>query len=73
MGQDVYVLDPFRVAEVNDEYRACFNPLDLVRPGDDESIDEAGRIADALVVQDSSNDPHWNETARALMPGPQWT
>ncbi len=35
----------------------------------DETIDEAGRIADAIVVVHESNDPFWDESARSMVKG----
>lgn len=67
MGQRVFVLDPFTQATVDDTYRACYNPLDVVDPDSPEAIDEAGRIADALVVTGEGKDPHWEESARAVV------
>jgi type IV secretory pathway TraG/TraD family ATPase VirD4 len=70
MGQSVHVLDPFKVAHIPDELRACFNPLDALDPENEESIDEAGRIADALVVINTeSKDPYWDESARSMVKG----
>ena len=67
MGQRVFVLDPFAQATVDDTYRVCYNPLDVVDPDSPEAIDEAGRIADALVVTGEGKDPHWEESARAVI------
>ena len=50
MGQAVQVLDPFKSAQVDDALRGRFNPLDALDPENEETIDEAGRIADAIVV-----------------------
>ena len=71
MGQAVHILDPFNTVENAEEYRSRFNPLDAIDPNDEEAIDEAGRIADAIVVQEksSSSDPLWEESARALIRG----
>ncbi|MEM6852893.1 MAG: type IV secretory system conjugative DNA transfer family protein [Planctomycetota bacterium] len=70
MGQKVYVLDPFRVARIDEGYRACFNPLDALDPDDPGTVDEAGRLADALVViNPNSNDPFWDQSARTLVKG----
>ncbi len=70
MGQKVCVLDPFKAANVADAFRARFNPLDVLNPDDDAAVDEAGRIADALVViTDDSKDPFWDESARQLVKG----
>jgi type IV secretory pathway TraG/TraD family ATPase VirD4 len=69
LDQAVQVLDPFKAAQVDESFRGRFNPLDALDPNDDEAIDEAGRIADALVVVHESNDPFWDESARAMVKG----
>ena len=46
-----------------------FNPLDALNPDNEETIDEAGRLADAIVVIHESNDPFWDESARAMVKG----
>ena len=70
MGQSVRVLDPFQSSQVDDAVRARFNPLDALDPEKEETIDEAGRIADALVVvHEQSEDPFWDESARAMVKG----
>jgi type IV secretory pathway TraG/TraD family ATPase VirD4 len=71
MGQTVKVLDPFQSAQVADSLRGRFNPLDTLDPKADETIDEAGRIADAIVVvhEGGTNDPFWDESARAMVKG----
>ena len=69
LGQTVKVLDPFKAAQVDDALRGRFNPLDALDPADEETIDEAGRIADAIVVIHESNDPFWDESARAMVKG----
>jgi type IV secretory pathway TraG/TraD family ATPase VirD4 len=71
MGQTVKVLDPFQSAQVADGLRGRFNPLDTLDPTAEETIDEAGRIADAIVVvhEGGTNDPFWDESARAMVKG----
>jgi type IV secretory pathway TraG/TraD family ATPase VirD4/uncharacterized protein YjiK len=69
LGQSVKVLDPFKAAQVDDALRGRFNPLDALNPANEETIDEAGRIADAVVVIHESNDPFWDESARAMVKG----
>src|ERR1700690_2331496 len=70
LRQAVQVLDPFKTAQVDDALRGRFNPLDALDPDNDETIDEAGRIADAVVViHESSNDPFWDESARSMVKG----
>eukprot|EP00820_Chromera_velia_P001556 Cvel_2800.t1-p1 / transcript=Cvel_2800.t1 / gene=Cvel_2800 / organism=Chromera_velia_CCMP2878 / gene_product=Conjugal transfer protein TraG, putative / transcript_product=Conjugal transfer protein TraG, putative / location=Cvel_scaffold113:18021-19946(-) / protein_length=642 / sequence_SO=supercontig / SO=protein_coding / is_pseudo=false len=69
--QTVRILDPFgEVRREDDTFRdlkARYNPLDLINEKDDEAIEIAGRIADALVVSENSADPFWNESARSLI------
>lgn len=68
MGQQVVVLDPFKVAQVDDVYRNSFNPLDTLDPTEERCIDDAARIANALiVVREDSKDPFFDESARALV------
>jgi len=71
MNQSVKVLDPFQSAQVDDALRGRFNPLDSLDPQNEETIDEAGRIADALVVihEGAATDPFWDESARAMVKG----
>src|SRR6202049_3777032 len=67
LGQAGPGLDPFRHAQVDDSLRGRFNPLDALDPAKEETIDEVGRIADAVVVIHESNDPFWDESARAMV------
>src|SRR5579871_1136347 len=71
LGQTVKVLDPFQSAQVEEGLRGCFNPLDTLDPKSEEAVDEAGRIADAIVVvhEGGSNDPFWDESARSMVKG----
>lgn len=66
MGQTVRLLDPFNVMRLPDSEKASFNPLDALHPDREESIDEAARIADSLIVSEKSSDPFFDESARAL-------
>lgn len=74
MGQKTFILDPFNVVRHdNDDFsdlKARFNPLDAIDAFGEEAIDEAGRIADAIVVQSgNTQDPFWEESARTLIKG----
>ena len=70
MGQMVQVLDPFKAAQVDASLRGRFNPLDTLDPENEETIDEAGSLADAIVVMtDGVKDPFWDESARAMLKG----
>jgi type IV secretion system protein VirD4 len=73
-GHRVYVLDPFGEtmppegqADALALYRCGFNPMEAVRATN--LVEDASLIADALVVSDRSNDPHWTESARTLIEG----
>lgn len=59
------VLDPF--AENGRWESGSFNPLDELDPKGKEVIDEAGAIAQALVIYSGQGDPHWTAAARALL------
>jgi type IV secretory pathway TraG/TraD family ATPase VirD4/DNA-binding protein H-NS len=67
LGQQVHVLDPFKAARLGSDHRSRFNPFDTLRADSEESIDDAGRIADALVIINESNDPFWDESARDMV------
>lgn len=68
LDQRTFVLDPFKAAKLPDEFRASYNPLSALDGDHEEAVDDAGRIADALVVnQPGSSDPFWDEQARTLI------
>lgn len=67
LKQQVIVLDPFRVAKVADDLRGQFNPFSLLTIGDEDIVDKASSIADALVVRSNDRDAHWDESARELI------
>jgi type IV secretory pathway TraG/TraD family ATPase VirD4 len=69
MGQDVHILDPFGEVDLPDELKARYNPLDAIDPDSDYAVDDAGRVAAALVVVANRNDPYWEEAARNLIKG----
>lgn len=71
MGQDVYVLDPFKRAHGDAaKFRARFNPLASLNLDSDIVIEDAQQIVDALIVSTGQEkDPHWNESAGAAILG----
>ena len=91
-GQDVYVVDPWGIVPdhaIPGGVRASLNPLDLI-PGawidgepveGPQSADDADMLADAILVEGSKSEPHWDQTAKALISGvlmlaaldPVWT
>ncbi|MBL4712113.1 MAG: type IV secretory system conjugative DNA transfer family protein [Gammaproteobacteria bacterium] len=69
LGQRVFVLDPFGKASPEvDAYRASFNPLTMLYKGSPTIIEDAGLIADALIVP-SGGDSHWDDSARNFLEG----
>ena len=68
-GHRVVVVDPFNVSGVPDALRGSFNPLDLLDPGTEETIDVAAAISEALVVPSSDRDAHWDESGRMIIEG----
>jgi len=66
-GHEVAVLDPCRTADVPESLRVSFNPLDLIDAQDDDAIDLAAAIGDAVMVgSGDGKDVHWNESARQV-------
>ncbi|MBU1211956.1 MAG: type IV secretory system conjugative DNA transfer family protein [Alphaproteobacteria bacterium] len=69
-GYRVFVADPFDIVKGPARgYRARFNPLSILRPGSATMIEDAGLIADALVVPGNTQDPHWDDSSRGFIEG----
>lgn len=69
IGQKVCILDPFGEVNLPPELKARYNPLDAIDPESDYAIDDAARVAAALIVVQSKNDPYWELAARNLLKG----
>lgn len=69
LGQEVRILDPFNEVPLPASLKARFNPLDVIDPDGDLAVDDAGRIAAAIIVKESKNDPFWEDAARGLVKG----
>lgn len=65
MQQQVHVLDPFNVSKVG--LSASFNPLGILDITSPTLIEDAGLIADALVVPSGETSVHWDESARQFI------
>ncbi|SMH62817.1 type IV secretory system conjugative DNA transfer family protein [Azospirillum agricola] len=64
LGQRVVGLDPFGISGPHvAAYRGSFNPMTILKPGSPTLIEDAGLIADALVIP-SGGDSHWDDSAR---------
>jgi type IV secretion system protein VirD4 len=71
LGQDVRVLDPFRISGVREELQATLNPLAEIDPDSEHAIDDAALIGDALIV-DSGNSEiggYFSMAARNMLRG----
>jgi len=67
LGQSVHVLDPFGVTG---EASAAANPLDAVRVGTPDALDDARMVASMLVVRSGGDDgAHWDDEAEAVLAG----
>ncbi len=65
MGQNVSVLDPWMTT--GDE-TVCYNPLDVLVPGDFDMADDAMILAEALIIG-SEREPFWTDEAKAILHG----
>jgi type IV secretion system protein VirD4 len=75
-GQKTVIVDPW--GEVKRRYGAMagaseaiarFNPLSILDPESDEYVDDLAYLADAIIISQSSRDPHWDDSARELVAG----
>lgn len=70
LKQKVFAIDPFRITPPHCEpYRAQFNPMKTITMESLSAVEDAGLIADALIVPSNSKDTHWDDTARAFIEG----
>jgi type IV secretion system protein VirD4 len=71
LGQKVIVLDPFnRAAGRLDRYRKGYNPNAVLTLDNPTIIEDAGLIADGLVITEPGNkEPHWDESAKNFIEG----
>jgi type IV secretion system protein VirD4 len=67
-GHKVVVLDPKGAADIPDNLRVSFNPLDLIDGDADDAIDLASAIGDAVMIDSGDGkDIHWTESARSIV------
>jgi type IV secretion system protein VirD4 len=66
LGQDVFVLDPFRVSG---HKTSCFNPLEMIDPESETAVDDAALIAEAMIIQAEGEGRHWTASARNFLRG----
>ncbi len=69
MGQDVHIVDPWGIVEIDGLETSRLNPLDWLRQNEAEITENAMILADALVVGENHSDAFWVEEAKALLQG----
>lgn len=70
LGHALHVLDAWdHVCSDLGLSASCFNVIDWLNPDDDEFVDNAFIIADALVVSENTREPFWSEEAKSLIAG----
>ena len=69
MGQDVHIVDPWGIADVEDVRSSQFNPLDWLDLRDIDITENAMLLADALVVEGNHDKSFFIEEAKALLQG----
>lgn len=69
MGSNVYVIDPFEVAEVPERLRASFNPLLGIDPDSLTASADLEVIADGLVKRSDPKHAQWDDGAVTLLAG----
>jgi type IV secretory pathway TraG/TraD family ATPase VirD4 len=67
LNQTVRILDPFGEVQLDPALKARYNPLNAIDPKGDLAVDDAGRIAAAIVVIENQHDPFWEQAARNLI------
>jgi len=71
MGQKICIVDPFGIVpNAPAEYRASFNPMDLLTLDSPTFLEDAALIAESIVVQSADQkEPHWDESAKNFIEG----
>ncbi len=69
MGQDVHVLDPFHVSDVEDRFRARFNPLENIDPKSFTAREDIGVLSDGLVMRHDPKGGHWDGGGLSVISG----
>ena len=71
MGQKVYILDPFAYTSAKVAgFRARYNPMAVLKPGNPTIIEDTSLIAEAMVIKaPAQKDQHWDESAQFFIEG----
>ena len=71
LGQTIHVVDPWGITNKQTGISSCFNPLDWLKPGDEDIGENALMLADSIITppENGAGDPFWLEEAKALLMG----
>lgn len=71
LGQRIHVLDPFSVAGKSvADFKASYNPMDVLDMDSPTLLEDAGLIAEAMVVRaPQAKDEHWDDSAQNFIAG----
>jgi type IV secretory pathway TraG/TraD family ATPase VirD4 len=67
LDQKTCVLDSHHTATVDDRYRAYYNPLNDIRPDDEDAPSLAADIVEACITESVKKDPTWDDMAKPFM------
>lgn len=68
LGQNVYILDPFGITDDSlKTHRISYNPLTTLHPTSYTIIEDAGMIADSIIVPNNGKDAHWDMSAKSFL------
>ncbi|MEO1190056.1 MAG: type IV secretory system conjugative DNA transfer family protein, partial [Pseudomonadota bacterium] len=56
-------------AQIDDKYRASFNPLSMLDPDSPEIKEDIEAISDGIVKRDNPESSHWDDGAQAIISG----
>ena len=67
LGQEVYVLDPFKVSKAPPSLLATFNPFWHVDLNAIDGLEQVSAIAESMIIVKDTRDAHWDDSARDLL------
>lgn len=67
LGQDTYVLDPFRCAQVDHSHRAYFDPLSTLNGNSPDLPRMAGRLAEAMTIDPGGEGGQWAKRGQNMI------
>jgi len=67
LGQDVFVFDPFHCAQVADDLRAYFDPIETLKADDPALPRKVGRLAEATTIIPEGESAEWAKRGRQMI------